>query len=115
MKIQRIVVIASEIIKCVVDFLSDLLIQSRPKFQVAAKYALVELTPPKLSDIPAIKSGKPNERLFYFRAQKRENMIFGSNYASFCHLFKFGAHFFSLLIMPGQSLLKNVLNIYRNR
>lgn len=87
-------IIASEIMKCVVDFLPDLLIQSRPKLQVAAKYALVELTPPKLSDIPAIKSGKPNERLFYFRVQKRENIILGSNYASFCHLFQLADAFF---------------------
>lgn len=36
----------------------DLLAQARPKLQVAAKYALVELTPPKPTDIPAITSGK---------------------------------------------------------
>lgn len=34
------------------------MVQARPKLQVAAKYALVELTPPKVSDIPAITSGK---------------------------------------------------------
>lgn len=39
-------------------FLSDLLVQARPQLNVAAKYALVELTPPKLSDIPAIRQGK---------------------------------------------------------
>lgn len=34
------------------------MVQARPKLQTATKYALVELTPPKLSDIPAIRSGK---------------------------------------------------------
>lgn len=34
------------------------MVQARPKLQTVTKYALVELTPPKLSDIPAIRSGK---------------------------------------------------------
>lgn len=38
--------------------ISELLAQARPKLEVAAKYALAELTPPKISDIPAIRSGK---------------------------------------------------------
>lgn len=39
-------------------FFSALLVQSKPKLQVATKYALAELTPPKVTDIPAIRSGK---------------------------------------------------------
>lgn len=31
---------------------------ARPQLQVASKYALAEMTPPKLSDIPAIRSGE---------------------------------------------------------
>lgn len=38
--------------------ITALIAQSRPKLQVATKYALVELTPPKVSDIPAIRQGK---------------------------------------------------------
>lgn len=38
--------------------IADLMVQARPKLQVAAKYALHELTPPKLSDIPAIRAGE---------------------------------------------------------
>lgn len=34
-----------------------LLAQGRPKFQTFLKYAAVELTPPKPSDIPAIRQG----------------------------------------------------------
>lgn len=34
------------------------MVQARPQLQVALKYAKVEMTPPKLSDIPAIRSGK---------------------------------------------------------
>ncbi|XP_055298409.1 ATP synthase subunit g, mitochondrial [Sitodiplosis mosellana] len=37
--------------------INNLIVASRPRLQVAAKYALVELTPPKVSDIPAIRSG----------------------------------------------------------
>lgn len=39
-------------------FIADLITASRPKLQVAAKYALVEMTPPKIGDIPAIRQGK---------------------------------------------------------
>lgn len=31
---------------------------ARPQLQIAAKYALAELTPPKPGDIPAIRAGK---------------------------------------------------------
>lgn len=40
-----------------VYFIAALLVQAKPKLQVAAKYALVEMTPPKVSDIPAIRQG----------------------------------------------------------
>lgn len=37
---------------------SALVVAARPQLQVAAKYALAELTPPKPGDIPAIRAGK---------------------------------------------------------
>ncbi|XP_055386522.1 ATP synthase subunit g, mitochondrial isoform X2 [Condylostylus longicornis] len=37
-----------------------LLVQSRPKLDVFVKYALVELTPPSPTDIPAIRQGISN-------------------------------------------------------
>lgn len=40
----------------------------KPQLKVVSKYALAELTPPKLSDIPAIRAGKPN-----CRAKNRSN------------------------------------------
>ncbi|XP_031628162.1 ATP synthase subunit g, mitochondrial [Contarinia nasturtii] len=36
---------------------NNLVVASRPKLKVAAKYAMAEMTPPKVSDIPAISSG----------------------------------------------------------
>lgn len=35
-----------------------MLVAARPQMQTAMKYALVEMTPPKIGDIPAIRSGK---------------------------------------------------------
>lgn len=40
-----------------IRLLPALLVQGRPKFQTFLKYAAVELTPPKPSDIPAIRQG----------------------------------------------------------
>lgn len=42
----------------IILFVSALLASAKPTLQVATKYALVEMTPPKLSDIPAIRAGK---------------------------------------------------------
>lgn len=41
--------------------------QAKPKLAVASKYALAELTPPKLSDIPAIRQGKVQSRFLHRR------------------------------------------------
>ncbi|XP_015511735.1 ATP synthase subunit g, mitochondrial [Neodiprion pinetum] len=40
-----------------VGLLKTGMVLAKPKLQVFRQYAMVELTPPKLSDIPAIRSG----------------------------------------------------------
>lgn len=48
---------------------------ARPKLQVAAKYALAELTPPKVSDIPAIRQGKKTRHHSVHKIQPHLNIF----------------------------------------
>lgn len=64
-------------------FIVAMMVQGKPKLQVALKYAMVECTPPKISDIPAIRHGKSMQFEFIFRtfdlSEPTSNLRFDEN------------------------------------